>query len=163
MIKWWSDVDCIKLSYVINTSIIYFDHVFVYLYSFRNVITHTLCVICVWILWWSQTLCLWEQMTRWMTLKNLVLDEVVTQCSDRMWHWRWIFILIAWCYFILFYLTDLTKKNLKILTALFWIEYVFNKSCLVIVKWMWTFYPHEFVDQYFYIFYLFICIGFCFE
>ena len=40
-------MNCIKLSYVINTFIIYFDYVFVYLYLFRNLITHSLCV-CVW-------------------------------------------------------------------------------------------------------------------
>ena len=26
----------------------------------RNVITHSPCVVCVWILWWSRTLCSWE-------------------------------------------------------------------------------------------------------
>ena len=47
MIKWQSDVDYINLRYVINTFIIYFDYVFVYLYFFRNVITHYLYVICI--------------------------------------------------------------------------------------------------------------------
>ena len=53
----------------------------------RNVITHSLCVVCVWILWWSWTLCSGEQMIRWIALRNLVLKDVKTQCSDRMWHW----------------------------------------------------------------------------
>ena len=53
----------------------------------RNVITHSPCVICVWILWWSWTWCSGEQMTRWNALKNHVLKDVGTQCSDRMWHW----------------------------------------------------------------------------
>ena len=39
--------------------------------------------------------------------------------------------------------------------ALFWVEYDFNKFYLVIVKWMWTFYPRQFVYLYFYMFYLF--------
>ena len=75
----------------------------------RNMIAHSLCAICIWILWWSWTLCSWEQMTRWMTLKNFVLEDVETLCSNRMWHWGRVFVLIAWCYFILFYLIDLTK------------------------------------------------------
>ena len=53
----------------------------------RNVITHSLCVVCVWILWWSWTLCSGEQMNRWMTMKNLMLEDTGTQRSDRMWHW----------------------------------------------------------------------------
>ena len=57
-------------------------HTFVYLYLFRNVITHSLWAICVWILWWSRNLCLWEKMVRWMTLKNLVLEDAVTEHSD---------------------------------------------------------------------------------
>jgi len=108
-IKWWSDVGCIKLSYVINISIIYFDYVLFICFVIFFVITHSLCAICVWILWWSRTLCSWEQMTRWITLKNLVLKDVGTQCSNRMWHWECVFTLIAWHYFILFYLTDLIK------------------------------------------------------
>ena len=62
-------------------------YVFIYIYLFRNMVTHSLCVACVWIVWWSQTLCSWEQMVRWMTLKNLVLENTKTQCSNRMWHW----------------------------------------------------------------------------
>ena len=53
----------------------------------RNVITHSPCVVCVWILWWSWTLCSGEQMTRWIALRNHVLKDVGTQRSDRMWHW----------------------------------------------------------------------------
>ena len=53
----------------------------------RNVITHSPRVICVWILWWSWTLCSGEQMTRWIALRNHVLKDVGTQRSDRMWHW----------------------------------------------------------------------------
>ena len=51
-----------------------------------GVITHSLCAICVWILWWFRTLCSWEHITRWMILKNLVLKNAETQCSHRMWH-----------------------------------------------------------------------------
>ena len=96
---------------VINIFIMYFN-LLMYLFIrilVRNVIVHSLCIVCIWILWWSQTLCSWEQMIRWMTLKNLVLEDVGTQYSDRMWPWGWVFTLIAWCYFSLFYLTDLTK------------------------------------------------------
>ena len=110
MIKGWSDVDCIKLSNIIITSIIYFDYIFVYLYFLKNVITHSRCAICVWILWWIRTLCSWKQMNRWMTMKNPMLEDTRTQCSDRMWHWGWIFILIAWCYFIFF--TSLIQQNI---------------------------------------------------
>ena len=53
----------------------------------RNVITHSRFVVCVWILWWSWTLCSGEQMTRWTALRNIVLKDVETQRSDRMWHW----------------------------------------------------------------------------
>ena len=70
------------LSWACNTILDICD--FVYLYLFRNMITHSMCVVCVWILWWSRTLCLWEQMITWMNLKNLVLKEVETQCSDRI-------------------------------------------------------------------------------
>ena len=53
----------------------------------RNVITHSRFIVCVWILWWSWTLCSGEQMTRWTALRNIVLKDVETQRSDRMWHW----------------------------------------------------------------------------
>ena len=53
----------------------------------RNVITHSQFAVCVWILWWSWTLCSGEQMIRWMALRILVLKDVKTQRSDRMWHW----------------------------------------------------------------------------
>ena len=69
---------------------------FVFSLLVRNVITHNLCAICVWILWWSQTLCSWEQMIRWITMKNLMLEDMGTQCSDRMWHWDIGSILVAW-------------------------------------------------------------------
>ena len=64
---------------------------------FRNVITHSPCVVCVWILWWSRILCSREQMARWIPLMNLVLKDTGTQCSDIMWHWGMGLILIAWC------------------------------------------------------------------
>ena len=41
----------------------------------RNVITHFPCAICIWILWWFRILCSWEQMVRWMTMKNLMLED----------------------------------------------------------------------------------------
>ena len=52
----------------------------------RNVIIHSLCVVCVWILWWSWTLCSGKPMARWSALRNLVLKDIGIQCSDRMWH-----------------------------------------------------------------------------
>ena len=136
-------MNCIKLHYVINTSIIYFDYVFVYLYFFRNVITNSLCAIYVWILWWSRTLCTWEQMTRWMTLKNLVLKNIVIQYSDRMWHWS-----------IGFYI-----NCMKSWTTLFWAEmillFIWTHSIMMLEKWMWTFYPFEM--------FLFKCVLFFFN
>lgn len=96
----------IVLRWTCYTYIIYIC-AFVYLYLFRSVIIHFLCVVCIWILWWFQTLCSWEQMTRWMTLNNLVLEDVETQCYDRIWHWNMDFCfnyMIFWiCYFTLFY------------------------------------------------------------
>ena len=51
-------------------------------------------------------LCSWEQMVRWITLKNLVLEGAWTQHSDTMWHWDMGFYIISimfWiCYFMLF-------------------------------------------------------------
>ena len=77
----------IVLSWVYYTYIIY-RCAFVYLYLFRNVITHSLYIVCVWILWWFRSLSSWEQMIRWMkTLKNLVLEDAETQCSNKMWYW----------------------------------------------------------------------------
>jgi len=69
----------------------------------RNVITHSPCVVCVWILWWSWTLCLGKQMTRWIALRNLVLKDIETQCSDRIWHWGLSFYIncMMLVYFIL--------------------------------------------------------------
>ena len=58
-----------------------------------NVITHSLRVVCVWILWWSQTLYSWEQIVRWMTMENLMLEDVGTQSFDRMWHWSICFYI----------------------------------------------------------------------
>ena len=53
----------------------------------RNVIIYSLCVVCIWILWSSWTLCSGKRMTRWIALKNLVLKDVGTQFSDMIWHW----------------------------------------------------------------------------
>ena len=69
----------------------------------KNVITHFQFVVCVWILWWYSTLCSGEQMTRWTALRNIVLNDDMTQCSDRMWHWDISFYIkfIMLVYFIL--------------------------------------------------------------
>jgi len=92
---------CYNYIIVIFTSYMY---AFVYLYSLRNVMTHSVCVVCVWILWWSWTMGSWEQMARWITLRNLVLEDAETQCSNRMWHWSkgfcFHFILFQTSYFI---------------------------------------------------------------
>ena len=69
----------------------------------RNVITHSPCIVCVWILWWSRT-----QMIRWIMLRNLVLKDVGTQCSNRMWHWNM-------CFYI---------NCMKSWTTLFWTEMI---------------------------------------
>jgi len=73
----------------------------------RNVITHSPYSICVWILWWSWTLCLWEQMIKWMTMKNL--EDARIQCFDRMWHWD-----------INFYI-----NCMKSWTTLFWVKMIY--------------------------------------
>ena len=75
----------------------------------RNVMTHSPCVICVWILWWSWTLCLWEQIVRWMVMENLMLKDAGTQCSNRMWYWG-----------IGFYI-----NCMKSWTTLFWAEMIY--------------------------------------
>ena len=71
----------------------------------RNVITHSPCVVCVWILWWSWTLCSGEQMIRWIALRNIMLKDVETQRSDRMWQWDISFYIscMMLVYFILFH------------------------------------------------------------
>ena len=74
---------CYNYIIVIFISYVY---VFVYLYSLRNVMTHSICVVYVWILWWSQTLYLWEKMTKWIVLRNLLLKDAETQWFDRIWH-----------------------------------------------------------------------------
>ena len=82
----------------------------------RNVITHSLWVICVWILWWSRTLCSWEQMVRWITIENFTLEDVRIQYSNMMWNWDIGFCNICimfWtcylCYFSLFNLFPFVK------------------------------------------------------
>ena len=100
-----NDVNCVKLSLLYLHSM----HIcaFIYLYLFRNAITHSLCVVYVWILWWSRTLCSWEQMARWIALRNLVLEDAKTQCYDKIWHWGMSFyfncMMFCICYFTLFY------------------------------------------------------------
>ena len=71
----------------------------------RNVITHSTCVVCVWILWWSWTLWSGEQMTRWIALRNIMLKNIETQRSDRMWQWDISFYIncMMLVYFILFH------------------------------------------------------------
>ena len=94
----------------------------------NNVITHSLCVFCVWILWWSQALNSWEQMVRWMTMENVTLEAAGTQYSKWMWHWHMDFCIICimfWtCCFIipLFNLFPFVKKWM----TLFWAKAVFH-------------------------------------
>ena len=95
----------IELSWAYYTYTMYVC-VFVYLYSFRNVITYSPCIVCVWILWWFWILCSWEQMTKWISLRNIISEDVGIQCSDMMWHWDMnfyiIFIMFWRCYFMFF-------------------------------------------------------------
>jgi len=114
---WWNNVSYAQVNCILLYNI-YTYMLFYFSLLVRNVITHSLCVVCVWILWWSWTLCSGEQMARWSALRNLVLKDVGTQCSDKMWQWDISFILITWCESILFYLTDLTKYFCK-----FWLPY----------------------------------------
>ena len=116
----------------------------------RNVITHFMCSICVWILWWSWTLCSWEKIVRWMAMKNLTLEDAGTQCSDRMWHWDMRFCINCmkfWtCIFYHFvsYVEPLVH-SLEFWMALLWAKDVFNRFYLVTLKWMRPFYLREFV------------------
>ena len=61
----------------------------------RNVITHSLRVVYVWILWWSRTFCSWENMVRWIAMENLMLEYAGTQCFGRMWHCDMSFYIIC--------------------------------------------------------------------
>ena len=94
----------------------------------RNVITHSPCVVCVRILWWSWTLYSGEHMTRWIALRNHVLKDIGTQRSDRMWHWdigfyRWP--CLSRCEFNIYlekFYDDVKKVNVSLLP--FW------KACI---------------------------------
>ena len=87
----------IVLSWVCYTYVCVCVCDFGYLYLFENVITHSLCVVCVWIPWWSRTLCSWENMTRWIALKNPVLGmpghDALIGCDIE----ACVSTLIAWC------------------------------------------------------------------
>ena len=89
---------------------------FIYLYLFRNVITHSSCVVCNWILWWSRTLCSWEQMVRCIAMENLMLENDGTQCSSRIWHWGMSFCFK--CMMFRFDLKGLAREVLR-LTGVF--------------------------------------------
>ena len=98
---WWNNVSYAQVNGILLYDI-YTYMLFYFSLLVRNVITHSLCVVCVWILWWSWTLCSGEQMTRWSALRNLMLKDVGTQCSDRMWQCGISFYIIAFtwsCYF----------------------------------------------------------------
>ena len=71
----WDELCLSKLYFVYMICISILSHFFLLV---RNVITHSLCVVCVWILWWSRTLCSWEKMVRWMVIENLMLEGVGT-------------------------------------------------------------------------------------
>ena len=118
-------MNCVKLSLLYI-----YIYAFVYVYLFRNVITYSLCIVCVWILWWFWTLCLWEHMIEWMTLKNFMLDKTRTQWCDGMWNWNmslYIICIISWtCYFMLFCcLTCFLFGKIK-WTTFFWTSDTFN-------------------------------------
>ena len=112
----------------------------------RNVLTHSLCVVCVWILWWSQTLCSREQMVRWMNMENLMLEDAGTQCFDRMWHWDMGFYINCmkfWtCSFYHFVShVESLVHSLEFWKALFKARDVFNNFYLVTMKRMWSLLP----------------------
>ena len=50
----------------------------IYLYSLRNMMTHSSCVIYVSILWWSRTSYSWKHMARWIALRNPMLKDTGT-------------------------------------------------------------------------------------
>ena len=92
---WWNNVSYAQVNCILLYNI-YTYMLFYFSLLVRNVIIHSLCVVCVRILWWSWTLYSGKQMARWSDLRNLVLKDVGTQCTDRMWMWGISFILIAW-------------------------------------------------------------------
>ena len=139
--------NCVKVSCI---SFIWYVYLCYFSLLVRNVITHSLCVVCVWILWWSWTLYSWEQMVRWMVMKNFMLEDAGTQCSDRMWHWDMGFCINCmkfWtCSFYHFVShAESLVHSLESWMTLFWVGDIVNNFYLVIVKWMWPFYPCEFV------------------
>ena len=107
MIEKWTLNDKVVELRVSKFYLVYMICIFSCLVSLlvRNVITHSPCVICVWILWWSWTLCSGEQTTRWIALMNIMLKDVERQRSDRMWQWDISFYIscMMLVYFILFH------------------------------------------------------------
>jgi len=119
----------------------------------RNVITHSLHVVCVWMQWWSRTFCSWEQMIRWIAMENLMLEYAGTQCFGRMWHCDMSFYIICitfWtCYF-----NFVINVNVNVLPT--WAPlYLSNKiilinsifSCIILYKYVcrgWRCHIHNF-------------------
>ena len=70
-------------------------------------------------------------MIRWMTLKNLMLEDAGTQCFDKMWYWDMGFYI----------------NCMKFWTTLFWAEiillFIWTSSILMLEKWMWACYHFE--------------------
>jgi len=105
MVK-WSELCLSKLYFIYMICISMLSH---FSLLARNMIIQSPRAICVWILWWSQPLCSWEQMVRWMTIKNLMLEDWGTQCYDRMWH-------CGICFYI---------NCMKSWMTLFWVEMIY--------------------------------------
>ena len=125
MVK-WREMCLIKLYFIYTTCI---SMLFCLSLLVRNVITHSLRVVYVWILWWSRTFCSWENMVRWIAMENLMLEYAGTQCFGRMWHCDMSFYIICitfWtCYFNL-----VINVNVNVLPT--WAPlYLLNKIILI--------------------------------
>ena len=69
-----------------NSDLLYLISMRIPTYYCIIVMTHSLCVVCVWILWWSRTLCSWEQMVRWIVMEDLVREDLGKHALWYMWH-----------------------------------------------------------------------------
>ena len=108
----------------------------------RNLITHSLCVFCVWIMWWSRTLCSWEHMTRWIVLRNLMLKTLWHNVLIRCDIGTWTFILNACCFEPKVFLTNfICNSELKVNLLPTWtLLRSLNKISFYVIPYFHVFY-----------------------
>ena len=138
---------------------------------FRNVITHSSCVVYVLdLVMISNLVFVGEEMVRWIALRNLVLEDAWTQCSDIMWHWDMSFrfncMMFRTYYFTLFYsaVSDsiLSLFHLNPVSFVSVLNFLYSFSCPVV--WICQMFPRGIVWLYRLIalgFYLHITQAFC--